>query len=627
MIINEQKSDVAVCGNFKTTGFKIQASQKAFDILSSNIYTHKVRAVIREISCNAVDSHTAAGNPDPIKVHLPTKLEPHFSVRDFGVGLSDEDVRDIFTTYFCSTKTSSNDFVGALGLGSKSPFCLVDSFTVTSFFNGTKNLYSCYRDEHGEPQVALLTSSDTDEHNGVEVSMAVEDRHLEEFTMEAESVYFYFDQVPDINKQSSVDFINERKSKILLDTDDVCVERWGGWNDVYAVMGGVAYEIPSSISTLNIHGYLKFKMGEISFDAGRESLSLDDKTVKAIEDKIAAVKTTLGQKVIDLINQEPTAFKKARMASKMRSAPGVQASDLYQFDLPKTTSDMIYYSTRGWRGGVDDSATVNLPLGDSIRYFRYQPRFGGRIKEEVKSTRNTIVLLTDQQIAETMIDADVLENLDNLPKVERTTRNGKTYQKTTDVLLWNNLDHFRASDNWDKIHDVPVGEKVYVEVHRNEIQNVSRRLVIAAHDLGVKVYGVKSAYMKTAAFKNGNWISVREYMTQRFKQQVDNTTFKKALSDKWSDLRRYLEKVNDKHDITCQFVKDFLNAYDPNEDHRTLRYIADCMSWEIKQDDTLDMLIEQVTIMHPMVEFFTIGWRQDDDKGEKVLAEYINRMA
>ena len=48
MILNEEKKDVAVAGNFKTSSFKIAASAKAFDILSSNIYTHKVRAVIRE---------------------------------------------------------------------------------------------------------------------------------------------------------------------------------------------------------------------------------------------------------------------------------------------------------------------------------------------------------------------------------------------------------------------------------------------------------------------------------------------------------------------------------------------------------------------------------------------------
>jgi hypothetical protein len=301
MIISENKQDVTVNGSFKTSGFKIQASSKAFDILSSNIYQYKVRAVVREISCNAVDAHTAAGNPDPIKVHLPTTLEPHFSVRDFGIGLSDEDVREIFTTYFCSTKTSSNDFVGALGLGSKSPFCLVDSFTVTSFYNGAKMLYSCYRDEHGEPQVALLTTEDTDEHNGVEVSMAIEDRHIDEFVQEAEHVYFYFDTVPNINKTHVMQSIIERKNNIKVETDDIVVERWGGWNSLSAVMGGVSYEIPSSINVPNVTGYLKFNMGEISFDAGRESLSLDDKTIDAIKAKCEKVKDTLKDAALALL--------------------------------------------------------------------------------------------------------------------------------------------------------------------------------------------------------------------------------------------------------------------------------------------------------------------------------------
>ena len=623
MLLNNEKQDVQINGNFKTSGFKIQASSKAFDILSSNIYTHKVRAVIREISCNAVDSHTAAGNPNPIQVHLPTKLEPHFSVRDFGIGLSDEDVRDIFTTYFCSTKTSSNDFVGALGLGSKSPFCLVDSFTVTSFFNGTKNLYSCYRDENGEPQVALLTSSNTDEHNGVEVSMAVEDRHLEEFTMEAEYVYFYFDQVPDINKQSTVDSINERKSKILLDTDDVCVERWGGWNDVYAVMGGVAYEIPSSISTLNIHGYLKFKMGEISFDAGRESLSLDDKTVKAIEDKIEAVKATLGQKVIDLINQEPTAFKKAQMANKMRSAPGVQASDLYQFDLPKTTEPMAYYSTRGWRGGVDDSATVNLPLGDKIRYFRYQPRFGGRIKEEVKSTRKTIVLLTDQQIAETMIDADALESLDTLPKVERTTRNGKTYQKPVSILLWNGSNSYRRTDRWDTVEDTPTTEKVYVTVNRNEVDDCSESLVMTVHGTGVKIYGVKNAYKKTSAFTKGNWISLADYVEREYKTQFESISFENGLSWDQSDIADVIKKVADR--VECDTVRAFVEANNSTKNNVFLSRVGQFMGWKATRSNNLNDMCEEMLKCHPMLRYFKTSATHDDALDH--LVDYLNRRA
>ncbi len=64
-ILSNDKRDVSISNDFKTSEFKIQASAKAFEILSSNIYTNKVRAVIREYNCNAYDAHVAAGTyPD-----------------------------------------------------------------------------------------------------------------------------------------------------------------------------------------------------------------------------------------------------------------------------------------------------------------------------------------------------------------------------------------------------------------------------------------------------------------------------------------------------------------------------------------------------------------------------------
>ena len=145
MILNEAKKNVVVSGDFEQTNFKLKADPKAFNILSDKIYTNKVKAVIREISTNAYDAHVAAGNDEPFDVHLPTDLEPWFSVRDYGTGLSHEDCMEIYTTYFHSTKTDSNDYVGALGLGSKSPYSIADSFTVTSWFNGEKRVYSAYK--------------------------------------------------------------------------------------------------------------------------------------------------------------------------------------------------------------------------------------------------------------------------------------------------------------------------------------------------------------------------------------------------------------------------------------------------------------------------------------------------
>jgi len=85
MILNNAPQAEAILSNVGEIGeFRIRNSAKAFNILSSGLYANKIKAIIRELSCNAIDSHTAAGTTQPFEVHLPTTLEPWFSIRDFG---------------------------------------------------------------------------------------------------------------------------------------------------------------------------------------------------------------------------------------------------------------------------------------------------------------------------------------------------------------------------------------------------------------------------------------------------------------------------------------------------------------------------------------------------------------
>ena len=178
MILNNAPQNEAVLSTVGEIGeFRIRNSAKAFNILSSGLYANKIKAIIRELSCNAVDSHVAAGKGDvPFEVHLPNALEPHFSIRDFGTGLSHDQVTNIYTTYFESTKTASNDFIGALGLGSKSPFSYTDNFTVTAIKDGRKGIYSAFINGEGVPSIALMMEEQTDEPAGVEIKFSVNDR-------------------------------------------------------------------------------------------------------------------------------------------------------------------------------------------------------------------------------------------------------------------------------------------------------------------------------------------------------------------------------------------------------------------------------------------------------------------
>ena len=64
-MIIKGENDVVIGNAGETKTFTIAASAKAFKVLSSNIYKNKIRAVVRELVCNAVDAHVLNGNKRP----------------------------------------------------------------------------------------------------------------------------------------------------------------------------------------------------------------------------------------------------------------------------------------------------------------------------------------------------------------------------------------------------------------------------------------------------------------------------------------------------------------------------------------------------------------------------------
>jgi len=306
MILNNAPANEAIVSNVGQIGeFRIRNSAKAFNILSSGLYANKIRAVIRELSCNAVDSHTAAGRADtPFDVHLPNALEPHFSIRDYGTGLTHDQVTNIYTTYFESTKTDSNDYIGALGLGSKSPFSYTDNFTVTAIKDGKKGIYTAFINEQGVPSIALMMTEDTDEPAGVEVKFAVTDRYdFDKFRQEACVVYKHFSLKPVVSGNSQFTFeLVDYESKDIIPG----VHQYKTLKGSNAVMGNIAYgiTIPESDKSLGdlrtlLHCGLElhFAIGELDFQASREGLSYIPQTVEAIRRKLESLNAVLVSKL------------------------------------------------------------------------------------------------------------------------------------------------------------------------------------------------------------------------------------------------------------------------------------------------------------------------------------------
>lgn len=281
--------------------FTIKNNTKMFNILSDGLYSDKISAIIRELSCNAWDSHVAAGKQDvQFHIHLPNHLDPEFRIRDFGVGLSKDDVNKIFTVYGESTKTESQDFTGALGLGSKSPFSYVESYTVTSWFNGKKNVYSALRDETGLPAIMHIHEEDSTEDNGVEISFPAYSRDFESFKSKASEILRVFPLTPKITGNTI--FIS-KYSSILSGTNWKIYEN-ANFRSAIAIMANVRYPIAfQSLKTndqvvnaiCNLPIEIVFDNGELDFAASREQLSYTQFTINAILTKLEEIKKEISE--------------------------------------------------------------------------------------------------------------------------------------------------------------------------------------------------------------------------------------------------------------------------------------------------------------------------------------------
>lgn len=382
------KLDVAVnevvLSNVGAQGeFRIRNSAKAFKILSDGLYSNKIRAVIRELACNAIDSHVGAGKEDvPFEVHLPNMLEPWFSVRDFGVGLSGDAVVNIYTTYFESTKTDSNAYIGALGLGSKSPFSYTENFTVTAIKDGHKRIYSAFINEQGVPSIAEMSSEETTEGNGVEVKFSVTNRNdYNSFRTEAAQVFTWFKLRPKITGAENFRHIEqEYKEKnvvpgVHLKHDD----RYHG-NYSMSVMGNIAYPLSKLPEPQKHFGVLsellecglvmEFDIGELDFAASREELSYVPSTLASIKRKLELLNANLAihlatkanaikcewARAVFLCNEARTRIYKAAVAKYV-------ADTKFELYDPKA-----YYGQKTFQYKVEDLTTRGLSMASFTAY-------------------------------------------------------------------------------------------------------------------------------------------------------------------------------------------------------------------------------------------------------------------
>ena len=315
-----------------------QASQAhIMTILRDTLYSDKILAVLREYSSNAWDAHRMIGVFDkPIKVTLPVADDPTLYIRDFGPGMSPDDVFNTYTKYGESTKRGTNDAVGQMGIGSKSAFAYSDSFTVTSWNDGVKRVYVAVLDSTNVGEMQCLDEEPCDPNEtGVEIQVPVRPADIEEFRTRAINLFRYFDPQPETN-------IPLPKVKRDTLTHGFISSDMNEW---IAVMGCIPYRINLDqvqkeledaglwMPVGKIKGGLNFDIGAVDIAASREELKYSDRTRKAIVDKFVAMMDEHVERALqDLKGNTITDWEKRQRAYFMAHVIG--------FKLPKDISDL-----------------------------------------------------------------------------------------------------------------------------------------------------------------------------------------------------------------------------------------------------------------------------------------------
>lgn len=388
MRIEEQREDVMVGGAESVNAFTIKASAKAFQVLSQNLYSNPLGSVIRELSTNAYDAHVDSGKKDvPFILTLPNSLEPTFKVRDFGTGLTEDEISHVYTTFFESTKTDSNDVVGCLGLGSKSPFGVADSFTISSYQNGKKTIYSAFLDDARIPSIAKFGVFDTEEDNGLEIEVAIKEDDFRVFTREVNTQLKYFRVKPTI--LGNADFEWDVEEEYLYEGTNWKMVKNG--NTIRVLQGQIQY--PVSVDDMGKHYdnadaiiqailnspiLFEVNIGDVNIAPSREALSYDDRTSKNIVDAAKRIAEELPNMINIAIQKCETEYEAKLKCYEIINQLGYSR---YSYRT-KSLSNLIDSTNKiMWNGKKVSSLEISIPKEKVEHATNFSTTYTGRFQK------------------------------------------------------------------------------------------------------------------------------------------------------------------------------------------------------------------------------------------------------
>ncbi len=251
-------------------------------------------SIIREETSNCFDAHKSADVSKPVFVGFDTDEQnnEYLAFKDYGTGMSKDfmmgdpvDGEPRFMDYGQSTKRDKEDELGFFGIGSKSPLSIKDEFFIITVVDKVKYNYIIFYDQNDMPACDLLSEVPTDEENGTEVRIMMDDSYeIEKFEKAIKEQLFYFSDVYFHNVNTSNkyniyefnNFVHRPDESEEQEYADICYKRVRYPID-FNLLGLERLEIPIG---------LNFNIGELRVTPSRESVEYQEKEINLIKEKI-----------------------------------------------------------------------------------------------------------------------------------------------------------------------------------------------------------------------------------------------------------------------------------------------------------------------------------------------------
>lgn len=345
---------------FKETSFGIGDQRVIMDILRKRMYPQPIKAVCQEIMCNARDANREAGRGDqPIKVQLPSALDPHFIVSDNGLGITPERMANIFVLYGSSTKRKDNTQTGGFGLGAKTPFAYGDTFTITTTSDEADGVRRCrqyiaYIDESQLGALAEVPGSvkETTEPTGTSIVVAVRPNDFRTFRDWVAATAKWWTIKPIV----AIEFKDLSQEVLLRGNKWFVLNHYYNYNS-YVLVDGIQYPLNWDYADQNNQFnntslYIECDVGEVHVGANREELDYNAATVDFLNRRLQEIKVEL--KVI--------------ADKEVSTAPNLWDASLLWKNYRSNLSQLLNKIKPMWRGKelLDTINFQAFPLDDKV---------------------------------------------------------------------------------------------------------------------------------------------------------------------------------------------------------------------------------------------------------------------